>query len=326
MLEPFPVQTYRAGTLDMSVIICTRDRGDTLLPAVQSVLKDISDDGSAELLVIDQGGDSGVADLLAPILAKDSRLRYFHETTVGLSTARNAAMRVARGELVAFTDDDCTVEPGWSAALKETFAARPEVGIIFGHVERAEHDASKGFLPGFKAREGLLTRKRVFSGTSRWGIGANMALRRVAWERIGPFDELLGAGAPLKSSEDLDYVLRALHHRIGIYHSGRARVIHYGFRPQALVAGLIKGYALGCGAMYAKHVRSGDLFVTVLMVVDNGRTAWNIFRNALRGQRPIGANILIYGMKGIWRGLRLPLDRYQMPAGPVFLKMQGGEV
>ncbi len=148
----------------------------------------------------------------------------------------------------------------------------------------------------------------------------------MAWERIGPFDELLGAGAPLKSSEDLDYVLRALHHRIGIYHSGRARVIHYGFRPQALVAGLIKGYALGCGAMYAKHVRSGDLFVTVLMVVDNGRTAWNIFRNALRGQRPIGANILIYGMKGIWRGLRLPLDRYQMPAGPVFLKMQGGEV
>jgi hypothetical protein len=101
--------------------------------------------------------------------------------------------------------------------------------------------------------------------------------------------------------------------------------VHYGFRPQAQVAGLIKGYALGCGAMYAKHIRSGDLFVTVLTVVDNSRCAWNILHNALRGQRPIGAKILLYGMKGIWEGMRLPLDRGHAPAGPVFLRMQGGE-
>ncbi len=311
--------SYRAETPDISVIICTRDRGDTLLLTVRSALGDAPTDGSVEVLVVDQGRDDVVERVLVPLLASDARLHYLHETSTGLSAARNAGLRHARGALIAFTDDDCEVVPGWLAELKAAFDRHPKVGLIFGHVGRAKHDPSKGFLPGFAPTEGRLTRLKIFAGTSHWGIGANMALRRSAWERIGPFDELLGAGAPFKSAEDLDYVLRAVHKGYEIYHCEQALVIHYGFRPQAQVAGLIKGYALGCGAMYAKHVRVGNLFVTILMVIDNARCAWNIFWNAIRRRRPIGANILIFGMKGLWRGFRLPLDRRYLSTGPVFL-------
>jgi glycosyltransferase involved in cell wall biosynthesis len=308
-----------AETPDISVIICTRDRGETLLMAVCSVLADAATDGTVEVLVIDQGRDDAVERTLTPLMQADGRLRYLHESSVGLSVARNVGLRAARGRLIVFTDDDCQAVPGWLATLKAAFDAHPEVGLIFGHVGRAPHDPEQGFLPGFAPKEGPLKRWRLFAGTAHWGIGANMALRRSAWELVGPFDELLGAGAPFKSAEDLDYVLRTVRKGIGIYHCEQALVIHYGFRPHVLVAGLIKGYALGCGAMYAKHVRVGNLFVTVLMVIDNARCAWNIVRNGLRGRRPLGANILIYGMKGLWRGLRLPLDRRYTSAGPVFL-------
>ncbi len=311
----------RAATPDISIIVCTRDRGDSLLPTVRSILADAPADGSAEVLVIDQGRSDAVEQALAPLLAGDKRLRYLREASAGLSAARNAGLRGARGTLMVFTDDDCVVEPGWLAALKAAFETHPEAGLIFGHVACAEHDPAQGYLPGFKATEGVLTRRRMFAGAGQWGMGANMALRRSAWERIGPFDELLGAGAPLKSAEDVDYVLRACRRGIGIYHAAQARVVHYGFRPWAAASALMKGAALGIGAMYAKQVRSGNLFALLLWLSDLRGRAWDVLCNGARGRRPLGANALLYQIKGFWCGLRLPLERSQTSVSLVF---QGG--
>ncbi len=301
--------SYRAETPDISIIICTRDRGASLLPTVESVLADASTAGAVEVLVIDQSKNDAVERALASLLASDKRLRYVREASVGLSAARNVGVRAARGALIAFTDDDCVIEPGWLMALKAAFETHPEVGLLFGHVACAEHDPTQGYLPGFKAREGPLTRRRMFAGAGHWGMGANMALRRAAWERIGPFDELLGAGALLQSGEDVDYVIRAVRRKIGIYHCARARVVHYGFRPWASASALMKGASLSIGAMYAKQVRTGSLFALLLALNDLRGRAWDVTRNLLRGRRPLGANALLYQMKGFGRGWRLPLDR-----------------
>ncbi len=302
-------QAVQGQPLELSVIICTRDRPATLLPAVQSVLADLPNDGCAELLVVDQGTGEAGAQTLAEVLARDSRLRYVHETSVGLSKARNAGIRATSGALIAFTDDDCMVEPGWLAAIKEAFATRPEVGLVFGFVACAGHDAAQGFVPGFEAREGLLGRRQMFPDAGHWGMGANMALRRSTFERVGPFDEVLGAGAPLKSAEDVDYVLRAQRVGLRVYHSARARVVHAGFRPWAAASSLIKGSWLGIGAAYAKQMRGGSLFVWPLVTSDLSGRVWNVLRNGVLLRRPLGANALLAELKGIWKGLRLPLER-----------------
>lgn len=310
-------QAVQGKPLELSVIICTRDRPDTLLPAVQSVLADLPNDGCAELLVVDQGtGDAG-AQTLAEVLARDSRLRYMPETSVGLSKARNAGIRATSGALIAFTDDDCAVEPGWLAAIKEVFATRPDVGLVFGFVACAEHDASEGFVPGFEASEGVLGRRQMFPDAGHWGMGANMALRRSTFERVGPFDELLGAGAPLKSAEDVDYVLRTQRQGLSVYHCARARVVHAGFRPWAAASALVIGSWLGIGAAYAKQVRGGSLFVWSLVASDLGGRVWNVLRNGVLRRRPLGANALLAELRGLWRGLRLPLERRQ--ASPYLL-------
>ncbi len=301
----------------VSVIICTRDRGDALLPTVYSILGDAPMDSTVELLVVDQSEGDSVRRALAAI--HDDRLQYQYEPSRGLSAARNAGLRASAGQLVAFTDDDCVVEPGWLAALLAAFAAHPTVGVVFGHVACAEHDPTLGYLPGFKAREGLLTRRRMLAGAGHWGMGANMALRRSAIARIGPFDERLGAGAVMKSAEDVDYALRAHLSGFGVYHAAGARVVHHGFRSWAQASALMKGASSGIGAMYAKHVRAGHGFALVLCLSDLRGRSFDVARNAIRLRRPLGANALFYQLSGFSRGWRMPVTRAAGASGLIFV-------
>lgn len=301
----------------VSVIVCTRDRGDALLSTVYSILADAPTDGTVDLLVVDQSDGDSVRQALAVV--SDARLQYRCEPSRGLSAARNAGIRASRGDLIAFTDDDCVVEAGWLAAIRAAFVAHPEAGVVFGHVACAEHDPSQGYLPGFRAQEGPLTRRRMLEGAGHWGMGANMALRRSAFERIGPFDERLGAGAVMKSAEDVDYALRAHLSRIGVYHTATARVVHHGFRPWAQASMLMRGASSGIGAMYAKHVRARHGFALVLWLSDLRGRSFDVARNAVRLRRPLGANALIYQVSGFTRGWRMPVARPATTTGLVFV-------
>ena len=296
--------------MHLTACICTRDRGANIAATLRSLAASTCED--FDVLIVDQSTNDDTALTVHEITAGDKRFRYLRSATQGLSAARNVAISQARGSIIAFTDDDCTVEPGWAMALQETFAAHPEVGVIFGTVRAAPSDASAGILPTFDAEEGPVTRKKILTNTSGcWGMGANMALRRSVWEQVGPFDELMGAGAPLCAAEDTDYWLRAIACGVGVYHSGRACVVHYGFRPQAATSKLMKGYALGKGAMYAKQLRAGNSLGTRLLIREIATLIRDISFNALRRRRPLGANLLIYEVKGLWRGIWLPLERRQ---------------
>ena len=303
--------------LTVSVIICTRDRGDALLPTVRSILADAPTDGAMDLLVVDQSDGDSVRQALAQV--EDARLRYRRELSRGLSAARNAGIRATEGELIAFTDDDCVVEAGWLAALRAAFAAHPEAGLVFGAVIAADHDPTQGFLPCFEAREGLLTRRRMRAGAGHWGMGANMALRRSAVERIGAFDELLGAGARLRSAEDSDYVLRAVESGLGVHYASAASVTHYGFRPTREARRLLCDAARATGAVYAKHLRSGELFALKLLSYDVSGRLRNVVWHVFHRRRVTGLNALRYELIGFVRGWRLPYRLDGQARTPVFV-------
>lgn len=307
----------QAEASEISVVICTRNRPDVLPLAVQSVLADAPADGSVEVVVIDQSDSDASSLALAPLRTTDQRLRYLRETSVGAAAARNAGAWAARGHLIAFMDDDCTSEPGWLAAIKATFAAHPDVGVIFGYVGCMDYDHAAGYVTVFEATDGLLTHRRMLRGSSYWGLSANMAVRRSAWERIGPFEETLGAGTARKSGEEMDYALRAVRRGVNIYHAAQARVIHYGFRTQTQARALFIGYALGSGFVYGRHVRSGSLFAAVLWLWSLLRDTWNVTGNVLRRRRPSGARSMAAGLKGFWQGVGTPLDRRSVAPGPL---------
>src|SRR5258708_3371102 len=116
----------------VSVAVCTRERPDALARCLKSLAA--SSEPPAEILVID---NAPVSDATRQVLAQFPGVRYYCEPRLGLSAARNAALAVASGDIVAFTDDDVVVHPGWIDSLHRCFDD-PQVMVATGLILPAE--------------------------------------------------------------------------------------------------------------------------------------------------------------------------------------------
>src|SRR5690606_22368170 len=86
-----------------SALICTRNRPEGIVRAVRSLL---AGSDEFELIVMDQSDGPETEQALAP-LAGDRRLRYVRSQTRGKGAALNEGLRLAQGDVVVCTDDDC---------------------------------------------------------------------------------------------------------------------------------------------------------------------------------------------------------------------------
>jgi GT2 family glycosyltransferase len=118
------------------------------------------------------------------------------------AAARNRAVAAARGDRLLFTDADCRPAPGWVAKMAAALDSAPVAG---GAVTFATSpDTNVWALADNIASFHELLADRPAEEDSRGPIGSlNLAVRREAWDAVGPFDETL------PTSEDHDWVLRA---------------------------------------------------------------------------------------------------------------------
>jgi GT2 family glycosyltransferase len=211
------------------------------------------------VVVVDQAGSSQF-DYLQEFDGRRAVLRI-HDQGTGLARARNigaAAAEAAGATIIAYTDDDCTVAPGWLGGLDSAFASAPDVALAFGTTKAAAHDHRQGTIPAYTVSKNTIHRGLV-SKPNIEGMGACMAVRADAWKQIGGFDEHLGAGTPLASAEENDLSIRLLRAGFAVAEAPEAEVTHHGFRGRPEVAGLVAGYMRGSGAATAKMVRIGGL-------------------------------------------------------------------
>jgi len=112
----------------VTVVLPTRDRATFVPRAIQSVL----DQGYAnwELIVVDDGSVDDTSRVLTSF--DDVRIRRLYTAGVGACAARNAALDIARGELVTYIDDDNTMHPNWLSAVVWAFERRPAVDVVYG--------------------------------------------------------------------------------------------------------------------------------------------------------------------------------------------------
>jgi glycosyltransferase involved in cell wall biosynthesis len=135
-----------AGPL-VSVVLPTRDRCELLRRAIASVIAQSYPNW--ELLIVDDGSVDGTPGLLA---ANDHpRLRSFRGPGAGVCGARNIALRHARGDLIAYLDDDNIMHPQWLKSVVWAFKQRPTVTVLYGAfvVDDSErlHRQGAGELP-----------------------------------------------------------------------------------------------------------------------------------------------------------------------------------
>lgn len=188
---------------NLAVIICTRDRGPHLRVCLDSLAGQQSPPG--EIVVVDNspGGD------VRALCEARSDVRYVHEPRPGLSMARNAGIRAATRPIIAFTDDDVQPHPLWTSEVARVFsdsehAPDAMTGLVLP--ARLDTPAQVFFqmrMGGFGSRfvpvrfDALLYENTRRQGAHVWyiGAGANMAFRRAIFEKVGLFDDRLGAGA-----------------------------------------------------------------------------------------------------------------------------------
>jgi glycosyltransferase involved in cell wall biosynthesis len=119
--------TLRSAPL-VSVVLPTRDRHDFLPRAIGSVQQQSY--RNWELLIVDDGSVDGTAEFLAGVAG--DRVRWFRHHGAGVCAARNVALTQARGDLIAYLDDDNMMHPGWLKAVVWGFEQRPEANVLYG--------------------------------------------------------------------------------------------------------------------------------------------------------------------------------------------------
>jgi len=237
---------------DISVVICTRDRPVGVVTAVHSVLCDTP---NAEVVVVDQSQGDQTRLLLANEQGF-STVRVIRSPPLGLAAARNIGTSACTGAIIAFTDDDCEIVPGWLGAMQAAFLSDERIGMVFGSVTAPEYDRGAGFVPAYHVPS-FVVAERLGQKTKIEGMGACMAVRRATWEALSGFDEALGSGAEFRAGEDADFAIRTLVGGWRVAETPEAAVVHHGFRTWDQGHSLIAGYMYGLGATNAKMLRIG---------------------------------------------------------------------
>ena len=180
-----------------SIIVPTRARASYLEVALASIAPQAADAG-AEVLVIDDAGASAAAQEL---VARFGARYEAHPGPLGLNVARNTGVERSNGDLVVFVDDDIGASPGWLGALIEAAQANPRIDVFTGPIR----PCLEGSPPRSCGREGPPITSLDLGPEdteTRYAWGANMAIRRSALERVGPFDVTLAGGGDEQEWQD----------------------------------------------------------------------------------------------------------------------------
>jgi GT2 family glycosyltransferase len=293
-----------AAIASVSVLVCTRNRAESLIRTVRSLLQSA---GEFELVVIDQS-DGMESEKALDVFLSDPRLRYARSQARGKGAALNQGLRVAAGDLVVCTDDDCEAPPGWVKDMARVMEAHPTAAIVFCNVLAAPYDGGAGYVPAYQQhRDRLLS--SIFEARNGLGLGAGMALRRHAVLAVGGFDETFGPGARFASGDDWDISLRAMLKGWHVYDTAEVSILHHGFRTfEEGRAHALRDW-IAIGALCAKPIRAGHLSAIGLslwlFVVE---ALWPPARDVLRLKRPSGLSRIVGFLRGFVDGLRTPVE------------------
>ncbi len=173
----------------ISVVIPTWDRPGSLAACLEALAVSFPPD--AETVVVSDGGAQDLGPVVAPF-TESLRLRLLKVKHGGPAAARNRGLEAARGEIVAFTDDDCRPHRGWLAALTSGVVVSPP-RAVGGSTQTGSHaniyaETAQLVLLLLSRHDRRLSRRERFLPSN------NFAFPSAALVRLGGFDERFRTG------------------------------------------------------------------------------------------------------------------------------------
>lgn len=183
--------------MDCSVIISTNNRASSLEATLRAFGEvQVPEGWAAELIVVDNASTDNTSAVVNAATLRNFRIRYLYWGLPGKSNALNAALAIAEGDVLLFTDDDVVPTSAWLTKLAEPLRRRECDGVV-GRIQLAKHL----WRPWMEASH----RHRLAAPDepSSEVIGANMGFHRSVFDRVSGFDPELGPGASGLGEETL---------------------------------------------------------------------------------------------------------------------------
>lgn len=226
-------QTGQPGSPRIASVICTYNRYDFLEDSLNSLLSQSMEADEFDIIVVDNSPDFEIASTYQAKLGSE-RVQYLIERILGLSNARNVALKSSRAEIVHFLDDDAIARPDLLSRIVEAFDFFGEEVIAVGGQILPRWGAPR---PAWLA-DNLLGFLTVvdWGGDLRllaereWIAGANIAFRREPILALGAFSTDLGrkgGGASLLSNEEAALIERITAAGFKSAYAPAASVDHY---------------------------------------------------------------------------------------------------
>ena len=216
--------------MKVTVAICTHNRAKDTGEAIESVLAQNMDIEDIEILVIDNLSSDHTAEVVDDLCHQHgSRIRYILELKLGLSVARNRAIKEARGEYILFLDDDALASSQWAQQIVDVFESDPTIGCVGGRIDPIWESQEPDWVPKeYRSVFTILDYSNVVKEMPAPSIpyGANVAFRTSIFHHMKPFREDLGrVGNNLLSSEESELIAR-LRENYKVYYTPFASVQH----------------------------------------------------------------------------------------------------
>lgn len=283
-----------------SVVICTRDRPDSVRTTLDSILSCRYPRERFEIIVVDNAShnDSVVRLVETEYHDDEVAVSVVEEPVPGLSNARNRGLTQARGEIVVFADDDVLVDRDWLAILVGAFERSDRVGATSGlTLPDVLETPAQRWVEGFGGRDtgfGL----RVFDlenpppdgplfpfTVGEFGAGRNMAFRRDLLRELGGFDPALGPGTIAHDGDDIEALLRVLLSGRQIVHDPGAIVWHAHPADYGELEERVFGYGAGLTACLTRAMMDHPrLLIDLLRKLPSGLR----FAISPRSQKNVG--------------------------------------
>ena len=180
----------------LTVALCTYNRADFLRQTLAGLARQNFPRDQFEVLVIDNNSRDRTRDVVAEFSTARPAPRYLLEPSQGLDYARNRAIAEARGEIIVFGDDDILVAPDWLAQMLAPFATAnaESIGAVGGEVIPVFPDGLPPWVAEWHAP--LAFRPDAGPLPARHSpMGANLAIPRALFERVGRFHTALDRAA-----------------------------------------------------------------------------------------------------------------------------------
>ncbi len=192
--------------IKISAIICTYNRASYLLEALSSLANQMIPLEEYEVIVVDNGSTDNTKQAISGF-SMQPNIRYIYEFELGLSQARNTGWQNAKGEYIAYLDDDAIADQAWLAKIVEVFEiVKPQPGCIGGKVYPIWEAPRPYWLSDHLASWlAILDYSDTFTTLDDPSclVGANIAYPRHLLETLGGFKISLGRkGNNLLSNEE----------------------------------------------------------------------------------------------------------------------------